>query len=594
MQANRKNLIVLLVLLLMGSQSLLKAQNVGIGTPDPDQKLEVFGAGHLFTRITSSNNSNVGLQLYRPGVSNRDYQILNEGGTTLRFSSALDLGVSALVNHLNIDGPNNEVEVPGKLVVGALASSHKATIRSLDDRTLRLMGPDGTYQHGARLNFGDANNVYLDEDEDDKLAIYASNRLSLMGGYVGVGTLNPHSEMEIFGVAPELRIRSNSLNNQTGIMFDYEADPTRMAAIVHEHKANRRALHLLNNGDSLLTMGSGLRLWPKSCIWSIITGHIMDLSTGTPIPTFQPGFTPSVKGVGYLGTTQQYWSKAYIDDAYSLAGPNWWLLDTYDDLALLNRIEADTFWNPELQHHIMVMKPETLPAPILKKTTNADGSPGEIFFNHKKTFGLLIGSARQLDQQTKERDRRLAERTRLMAEVLDIDFSEPSTIKKQVSDQGSAQTQSSEVRVTFSPSFQAQLNSGQAPIIHITPRSWYQQYMVDSVDAYGFTLKVKMDPSEAQFAFNWQAQAEVIQQVEVGEEKLDDVFYKRPIVIEGSYPELNERAQELARFKEAETRYREMEAQKAEAQARAKTLDTPPAAEPKTPEVEPVQLTESE
>ncbi len=65
---------------------------------------------------------------------------------------------------------------------------------------MRLIGPDGTYGHGARLNFGDGDYVYLEEDIDDGLTIFAS-RTAIMNGIVGIGTATPSFDLEVNGTA---------------------------------------------------------------------------------------------------------------------------------------------------------------------------------------------------------------------------------------------------------------------------------------------------------------------------------------------------------------------------------------------------------
>jgi len=83
--------------------------------------------------------------------------------------------------------------------IGIDAPTHKLTLKSLSDSTLlRLIGPD-VFGHGARLNFGDANYIYIEEDLDDHLTIYGSGRTAIMGGNVGIGTITPTAKLEVAG-----------------------------------------------------------------------------------------------------------------------------------------------------------------------------------------------------------------------------------------------------------------------------------------------------------------------------------------------------------------------------------------------------------
>ncbi len=83
--------------------------------------------------------------------------------------------------------------------IGIVDPTHKLTIQSLSDSTLlRLIGPDD-YGYGARLNFGDAHYVYIEEDLDDNLTIYAQTRTAIMGGAVGIGTATPAAKLEVDG-----------------------------------------------------------------------------------------------------------------------------------------------------------------------------------------------------------------------------------------------------------------------------------------------------------------------------------------------------------------------------------------------------------
>jgi hypothetical protein len=85
----------------------------------------------------------------------------------------------------------------GNVGIGISSPTHRLTVQSSDQATLRLIGP-GAFGYQARLNFGDADFVYLEEDQDDKLTIRA-NRIALMGGNVGIGTQTPTYSLDVVG-----------------------------------------------------------------------------------------------------------------------------------------------------------------------------------------------------------------------------------------------------------------------------------------------------------------------------------------------------------------------------------------------------------
>ncbi len=88
----------------------------------------------------------------------------------------------------------------GQVSIGTGESTHRLTIGSNTSDTLRLIGP-GSQGEAARLNFGDANFAYIEEDVDDSIRIHADaqygGRIALTGGNVGVGTTSPGAKFEV-------------------------------------------------------------------------------------------------------------------------------------------------------------------------------------------------------------------------------------------------------------------------------------------------------------------------------------------------------------------------------------------------------------
>ena len=73
-----------------------------------------------------------------------------------------------------------ETGTNGRVGIGTINPTHTLHIyNAVTDSTLRLEGHIGLFHHGAKINFGDGDNVYIQEDEDDKLYIKARLRVTL-------------------------------------------------------------------------------------------------------------------------------------------------------------------------------------------------------------------------------------------------------------------------------------------------------------------------------------------------------------------------------------------------------------------------------
>ncbi len=84
----------------------------------------------------------------------------------------------------------------GNVGIGTENVTHRLTVSSPDQETMRLLRSTTGWGEGARLNFGDSDYAFIEEDVDDKLNIQA-NRVSLWTGLVGIGELNPLAALHV-------------------------------------------------------------------------------------------------------------------------------------------------------------------------------------------------------------------------------------------------------------------------------------------------------------------------------------------------------------------------------------------------------------
>jgi hypothetical protein len=166
---------------------------VGIGEDDPDLKLEVVGSsGEGYFGVSSAKDNdgdifiidssgNVGI-----GVVGGESKLNVLGGVTVGLTYA-GSGTA----------PSGGMIIEGNVGIGITNPTHKLTIQSTDDDTLQLIGPDGINGYGARITFGNAPAVYIEEDTDNNLYIYGHYRTAIMGGDVGIGTTTPGAKLEV-------------------------------------------------------------------------------------------------------------------------------------------------------------------------------------------------------------------------------------------------------------------------------------------------------------------------------------------------------------------------------------------------------------
>ena len=167
--------------------------SVGIGTTDPASAVDI---------VFDSSTQTPQLTLRETAL---DYARLTfRTGYLAPFWTIAGFAAGQAVNdRLNFyyseTGDILSITGEGKVGIGTPSPTHTLTLQSTDNLTLRLIGPTSQYGYGARLNFGDGNFSFVEEDQDDKLN-FRANRFAFSGGFVGIGTTNPAGILHVVGL----------------------------------------------------------------------------------------------------------------------------------------------------------------------------------------------------------------------------------------------------------------------------------------------------------------------------------------------------------------------------------------------------------
>jgi len=188
-----------------GTNVFRASGNAGIGTDNPQDVLHVLGNGGIRVRSESAGT-------FYAGFLSKNSQA--------EWFMGIDpfSGFGAWTLYQNGPSPGGirmMVGTNGNVGIGTNNPTHSLTIlSSTDDNALRLIGPSGPFGYGARLNFGDANFVYLHEYVDDSLRIQATR--------IGIGRSASTNRLEVEGDASKTAAGSWLANSDQRIKQDVQ------------------------------------------------------------------------------------------------------------------------------------------------------------------------------------------------------------------------------------------------------------------------------------------------------------------------------------------------------------------------------------
>jgi len=154
---------------------------VGIGTTSPSALLDVNGTAEMNSlRLTTGPVA--GHVLTSDATGNGTWQALPAAPVSPWLTNGSDVYYN-----------------DGNVGIGTSTPSHQLTIDGPGQDKLRLYKSSSTNGWGSKLNFGDGNYCYMQEDQDNTLLIHTAGRVNFDLGNVGFGVANPDSRVHVNG-----------------------------------------------------------------------------------------------------------------------------------------------------------------------------------------------------------------------------------------------------------------------------------------------------------------------------------------------------------------------------------------------------------
>jgi len=184
-----------------------------------------------------------------------------------------------------------------KVGIGTLLPSHALTIGSADQATLRLIGPLGGYGWGARLNFGDGDLAFMEEDSDDNLN-FRANRFAFTDGQVGIGTATPAARLDVLS-SGETAVRGAT--NWVGVHGIHQADGSFPGVWGEADSTSARGSGV--RGFATATTGGSYGVYGKSSSAGGVGVHAENTANGTAISALGDGSALTYNAGNFVWST---------------------------------------------------------------------------------------------------------------------------------------------------------------------------------------------------------------------------------------------------------------------------------------------------